>query len=398
MKFTVHVLLSAAMLCTSTLFGKTDPIKKNEVDALNKSGYAFTVNVSQINSRYSEIPSAMFRDRLVIVSSKKIGAFSSKNPVTNEPFTDLFYLDISENGSFSQPLLFSSILNTKASEGQASFSPDERTVYYTRSSRKYPRIYKLYMAKLHEEIDGYWMDETELTISSHFYSVENPHVSADGKYLYFSSNKHGGFGGFDIYRAKINPDGSIADAENLGSTINTEKDEKYPFTTSDNSELYFSSKGHNSIGGYDIFISSIYSKAYSSPRNLGQAINSNKDDVGFMIINGNRGVFSSNKDKESGFNIYHFEAEAIYQELNGIVMTSNEEVLPNSTVILLNSTDQEIDRLTTDETATYNFRIMPFEDYKIVVKKEGYEEYVINLNSKDRLKTILKLSSKLTKL
>ena len=117
-----------------------------------------------------------------------------------------------------------------------------------------------------------------------------------------------------------------------------------------------------------------------------------------MIINGNRGVFSSNKDKESGFNIYHFEAEAIYQELNGIVMTSNEEVLPNSTVILLNSADQEIDRLTTDETATYNFRIMPFEDYKILVKKEGYEEYVINLNSKDRLKTILKLSSKLTKL
>ena len=395
MKYISHLLIIAFLFCNYNLDNKTTPVKEVENNELNKSGYSFEVNVTKINSKYSEIPSAMFRDRLVIVSSKKIGAFGSRvNPITNEPCTDLFYVDIEQNGEFTQPLLFSRILNTKANEGQVTFSLDENTIYYTRSERNTPLNYKLYMAKLSNKRHSSWVDNIELNISSDDYSIENPHVSADGKYLYFSSNMEGGFGGFDLYKAEIYDDGGLGQPENLGGYINSSKDEKYPHTTKDGKELYFSSKGHNSIGGYDIFISNIRKEKYTEPRNLGYEINSKKDEVAFMLIKGNRGVFSSNKDNPTNaFNMYHFESETLFRELQGVVVTSDNKILPNVTVVLLNNEGVEIGRQTTSENASYSFKVKPFENYQLIAVKKGFEEtYASNLQPKqDKLQTILRL-------
>lgn len=399
MKLTLHVLLSALMFCTSIALYKTDPVKTIEVDERNESGYIFDVNVSRINSKYSEIASAVFRDKLVIVSSKKIGAFGKGvDPITKEPYTDLFCMDIKPKGDFSYPLLFSRILNTNDSEGQVAFSRDEHTIYYTRNSKENSSNYKLYMANLEENSYGNWTNHIELAISSENYSIENPHVSADGKFLYFSSNMTGGFGGFDLYKSEIGIDGSIGNPINLGSNINSSEDEKYPHTSADGKEFYFSSKGFNSIGGYDIYISNITDKVYSKPRNLGYGINSIKDEVGFMIIDNNTGVFSSNKNhKSDGFNIYHFEAEAIYRELQGVVVTEDNRILPNSTVVLLNASGQEIERQTTSIDASYRFRVKAFGDYKLVALKEGFESYSQFLESDDeQLRSVLRLSPNIT--
>ena len=396
MKYTLHVLF-ALLFCTYGLYDKTNPVKKGKVDALNKSGYAFDVKVSKINSNYSEIASAMFRGKLVIVSSKKIGGLGSgKDPLTKEPYTDLFCLDVKENDNFSQPILFSRILNTKGNEGQVAFSPDEHTVYYTRSERDNGLNYKLYKAELKKGSQGKWMNETELSISSDDYSVENPHVSVDGKFLFFASNMNKGFGGFDIYMARINKDGSIGAYVNLGDKVNSDKDEKYPYTTDDNKELYFSSTGHGSLGGYDIFISNRRHIAYSEPRNLGRAINSNKDDIAFMIINGDTGVFSSNKDKETNaYNMYHFKAEMIYRDLEGIVTTENNEILPNTTILLLNDEGEEVERQITSSNASYHFKLRPYDFYQIVAKKKGFDNSTQELAPDSSLeKTVLKMSTK----
>lgn len=385
------------MFCTYNSLDKTDPAKNDKVDNLNKSGYAYTVNVSKINSKYSEIACTTFRKKLVIVSSKKIGAIGNGvDPLTNEPFTDLFCTDIKAYGELSQPLLFSRILNTKANEGQASFSPDEHTIYYTRSERDNSLNYKLYKAELKKGSYGKWINETELAISSNTHSVENPHVSEDGKYLYFSSNMKGGFGGFDIYKTEIYNDGTIGAPQNLGRTINTAYDEKYPHTAKHGNELFFSSKGHNSIGGFDIFISRISDSMYNSPKNLGQSINSDKDEIAFVLIDNKKGVFSSNKDnKTNAYNLYRFQSRELYNLLNGIVISEEEKILPNSTVILLDSNGNEIERQITSKDATYNFKIQPYKDYQIKVLKEGYEDYTLSFESDNReLKAILKLLAK----
>ncbi len=399
MKSTLHVLLTALMFCTYTSIYKTDPVKNIKVDELNKSGYTYTVDVSKINSKYSEIASTIFRNKLVIVSSKKIGSLGNgTDPKTNEPYTDLFCSGIKAQGELSQPLLFSRILNTKANEGQVAFSPDEQIIYYTRSTRENSSHYKLFKAELKKDSYGKWINEIELAINSDNYSIENPHVSYDGQFLYFSSNMKDGFGGYDIYKAKINTDGSLSKHENLGNTINSSEDEKYPYTTEKQDQLFFSSKGHNSIGGYDIFISSITTDHYQSPRNLGRSINSEADELGFIFIDDEKGVFSSNKEnKNKAFNLYRFKSKTLYQELKGIVITEDDIILPSAIVVLLNSEGQEIERQITSNDASYSFKIRPYENYQLKVLKEGFKDFSLKFQSeKNKLKAILKLSAKVS--
>jgi len=307
-------------------------------------------------------------------------------------------MDIKDKSDFSAPLLFSRILNTKASEGQVAFSKDEDIIYYTRSKKENSSNYKLFMATLEKDSHGNWENHVELAISSEDYSVENPHVSADGKFLYFSSNMPGGFGGFDLYKAMIHEDGSIGKPINLGSFVNSVKDEKYPRTSDKGKELYFSSTGFNSIGGYDIFISNLSNGDYSKPRNLGYAINSIKDEIGFMIIDENTGVFSSNKKHTSkGFNIYHFKADAIYRELQGVVVTEEDKILPNSTVVLLNDEGKEIERQITSVDASYRFKVKAFGEYQLVAVREGFEDYNLKFDSgENTLKSVLRLSPNVT--
>jgi hypothetical protein len=395
MKSTLHTLVVALLFCTYNSYSKTDP--KNNSDGTNKSGYAYAVNISKINSKYSEIACTTFRNKLVIVSSKKIGGLGNGiDPATNLPYTDLFCTDIKAYGELSRPLLFSRILNTKANEGQVTFSPDEHTIYYTRSARSNSLNYKLYKADLEKDSYGNWVNEVELSVSNDNYSVENPHVSQDGKYLYFSSNMKGGYGGFDIYKSEIFEDGTIGEPENLGDIVNTTEDEKYPHTAKNGKELFFSSKGHDSVGGYDIFLSRVINSKYKTPRNLGLSVNSKKDEVGFIFIDEEKGVFSSNKgNKNDAFNMYRFKSREIYNELKGIVISEEEKILPHSIVILLDSEGNEIERQITNKDATYSFKIRPYLDYQIKVLKDGYEDYTLSFESEEKkLNAILKLLAK----
>ena len=162
-------------------------------DGSNKSGYLFKINLTKINSKYSEIPAAVFRDKLVIISSKKIGGFGRKiDKTSGQPIYNLFCteFDVKKN-DFTTPILFSRILNTKNSEGQIAFSPDQHTVYYTRNSKENPFNFQLYTANLEKNSYGNWINHKRLEINTESHSIENPHVTSDGKFLYFSNEIHG---------------------------------------------------------------------------------------------------------------------------------------------------------------------------------------------------------------
>ena len=123
-------------------------------------------------------------------------------------------------------------------------------------------------------------------------------LSPDGKTLYFTSDRPGGFGGKDIYRAKLMADSTWGNVVNLGDSINTKYDEDSPYIHPDGSSLFYSSNGPKSSGGYDIF------RAYMEPsdssfkktENLGFPINTPDDDIYFVLAaNGTRGYYSSGK-------------------------------------------------------------------------------------------------------
>ncbi|MFP4847090.1 TolB family protein [Winogradskyella sp. PE311] len=403
MKSTIQLLLTSVfILFTYTSVNISNSNKTIAIADFNDSGYLFDVNVTKINSEYSEIPSAVFRNKLVIVSSKKIGAIGNgTDEYTKLPYTNLFCSDLANNNKdFSTPILFSRMLNSRGNEGQVSFSPDQHTIYYTKSKRRNSNNFQLYVAQLEKDSYGKWKNHRPMTFNSEDYSVENPHVSSDGNFLYFSSNMEGGLGGFDIYRAQISEDGSLGTPINLGPTVNTDLDEKYPHTSKDGDELFFSSTGHNGQGGYDIFIANNYGELnYSQPRNLGIKINSIRDDIAYTLIDEDNGVYSSNAGNTGQrFNMYKFNARAIYQDLEGVIFEENNEIIANITVVLYDNKGNEIERQTTGKDATYRFKIRPFEQYQIKTLKNGYENAVVTFQSMESKLNIaykedLKLSS-----
>lgn len=342
---------------------------------LNTSGLEFTVYNSKINTKYSEYSSGTFKNKLIVVSSKKIGGLGNgidKN--TNEPYSELFCMDISKNGDVSNPLFFSRILNTKHNEGQVAFSPDETIVYYTRSLRDNSSNYQLHMAHLEPFSHGNWTSRKQLTLNTN-YSIEHPHVSPDGTQLFFSSNKPGGFGGYDLYVANILEDGAISEPVNLGKTINTSKDEKFPSLSKDGNTFYFASEGHAGFGGLDLFMSKINAIDFETPRNLGQDINSSYDEIALTFLKDNQGYFSSNRqDGKGSFDLYKFNAERIEQTLQGIIVEADtNKPIPKSKVVLLDENGNEITSQITGIDAHFSFNINAFEKYTIRIDKSGFE-------------------------
>ena len=152
--------------------------------------------------------------------------------------------------------------------------------------------YKISVLNLYKSInqEGQWSEAEALSLNGDSYSVKNPSVSADGKTLYFASDKTGGYGNFDIYSAPIDENGSVGDATNLGQKLNTEGQEMFPFISANNT-LYFSSNGHLGLGGLDVFFAKIVDGKVGPIRNIGIPVNGNADDFAFSI----------NEETEEGF-------------------------------------------------------------------------------------------------
>ncbi|MGD0341758.1 MAG: hypothetical protein ABSA76_08640 [Bacteroidales bacterium] len=143
-------------------------------------------------------------------------------------------------------------------------------------------------------VDGTWTPIKKLNknINTKYYE-SHASISSDGKKLYFTSNREGGAGSLDIYVSEKDASGDWGPAVNLGNTINTPYNEDTPFITDNDSVLYFSSEGHLSMGGYDIFRSVKQGTAWKTPSNLGFPINTTDDDKFFQPVNGGKNAFYS---------------------------------------------------------------------------------------------------------
>ncbi|WP_339699123.1 OmpA family protein [uncultured Marixanthomonas sp.] len=336
---------------------------QNYVEEIEKNSGRFQIEVASFNSKSSDFAPFMYGDTLVFASNRSTrGPVKRINEWNNSPFFNLY----SVSSSSEKQNKFDSEINTKYHESTAVFSPDGKTMYFTRSNYTNKEFrkdatgvnhLKLYRARKNNEK---WNVE-ELPFSSDDYSVAHPALSPDGKTLYFSSDMPGGKGMSDLYKVAIKADG-FGNPELLKGVINTEGRETFPFVAK-NGNLYFASDGHVGLGGLDVFVAFPNGEnVFTEVQNIGEPINSNKDDFTFIIDEEKKtGYFASNRGKNNNDDIYKVtQIEPLltpcFQSINGMVYDENTNtILPNVKVVLYNATNEKVEEQTSDSKGAFNF-------------------------------------------
>lgn len=355
-----------------------------------KLGAPFHYTVEMISSGNSNGDFALgyFGDQVSFASLRNEG---SKTYKWNEkPYLDIFTADYTEEGNLENITALSNTINTNTHESNAVLSKDGKTLYFSRTNKKRNviddqkiAVVKLYKATL---IEGEWNEVEELPFSSDLYSVLHPALNDDDSKLYFSSDMPGGQGSFDIYYVDIFSDGQYGSPINLGSSINTPHREQFPFISKD-ATLYFASEGHQGFGGLDIFMCefNIDGNTFDTPLNLGENINTGKDDFSFVVnSNKNTGFLSSNR---SGYdNLYQFTREKNDRTfiVEGTVKDKNSKlVLPGTMITLFDKNNNALDSVKVGEDGRYKFYTKPATTYKIDGFKPLYIPTVVGFDTDD---------------
>lgn len=263
--------------------------------------------------------------------------------------------------------------------GTPSLSPDGSKLYMTRWYKKGNKIiHHIYRSDLSGTTWG-----TPKKLSSNVnldgFNAIQPFVTADGKHLYFVSDKPGGQGGQDIWIADLNNEGDAVNSTNLGPTINTPQDEQSPYYDAPNKRLIYSSKGFVGLGGFDFFESQGDMGYFNKPKNMGYPINSAKDDLYYFPDRNEEGKFYLSSDRESDCCLEVFsvtDKRYIYSGL--IVDCDNRKLLPGAKVSFVDSlTKETLAEMTVGRDAKYAFKVATNRPYNLVLEKKGYFTKVI---------------------
>ncbi len=258
-----------------------------------------------INSKYDDYWVSLTADeeKMILTSNVPLDSLNLNSRQED------FYESVKKNETWLPRRNVGSPMNTTDNEGAQTLSADGKTMIFTICNKKNGfGSCDLYISFLKNQK---WTTPQNLgkPVNTEFWESQ-PSLSADGKTLYFVSNRKNGKGGMDIWKTQLNEKNEWTNPENLGDSINTAKNEMSPFIHFDSKTLYFSSNGHIGMGGMDVYVSRKNLKnEFSIPQNLGFPINTEKDEVGFVVnLAGNFAYFSSDRIKGfGGKDIYAFE-------------------------------------------------------------------------------------------
>lgn len=346
----------------------------------------YTIESLDINSDLSDYGTAFLEDQIVFTSTRdQRGISKNIQKWTNQSFSTLYLSKIDANGTLEKPQPFNNSTDSKFNESTPVFTKDGKTMYFTRNNYNDGKkgkdangttLLKLYKATFE---NGKWTSVKELPFNSNDYSTAHPALSPDGKTLYFASNRPGTFGESDLYKVAIYENDLFGIPENLGSTINTEGKETFPFVSADN-ELYFSSNGYPGLGGLDVFVAKMNSNgSFGNVSNVGTPINGPMDDFAFIInINTDKGFFSSNREGGKGYDdIYQFTETrklSCEQLISGTVRDKKtQSFLTGAKVIIHGELMNVIKEISTDDKGNFSFdKAECGKVYYIRVLKEEY--------------------------
>jgi len=349
-----------------------------------------TLKKLNINTKFNEFGAVALNDNIVFTSSRDEGVSIKRLYAWDkQPLLDMFQAPI-EGGTVASTTKIKGSVNTIQHDGPATFNKEGTKMYFSRnnyfgakkiSDEKGIMHVGIYSAEL---VDGNWENVKPTNLNNPNYIVYHPTLSTDGKKLYFASDMPGSIGGTDIYVSEVLDNGTLGTPVNLGNIVNTEGNEAFPFIHSGSETLYYSSDGHVGYGLLDVF-STVKDENNNIVNviNLGDPINSKKDDFGYYLFeDGFKGFISSNrKGGVGGDDIYAFTRIPPLTLKGQIFDAVNNEPVEGAKVVLTRQNGEEIAYFITKENGSYEHLIDRDEKFVLKGTKEKYQDVAVDFNS-----------------
>ncbi len=356
-----------------------------EDELMTKNAGIFEIASVPFNSNLDDYTPAIIKNGVIFASDRDKGsAVKRQHMWTGNPFAELYFVESKKKGDdesfqfeYGRPDKYAKSINTKYHEASVSFSPDGKTMFFTRNNYLNGKAgksddgiikLKVYYGQLKGE--NSWNNLESLPFNSDEYSVAHPSLSADGTKLYFSSDMPGGFGAMDLYVSE-QENGRWGPPTNLGPNTNTEGNEIFPFMDK-TGRLYFATDGHIGLGGLDIFYTTEKGAGeWNLPVNLGYPINTSHDDFSVVFNEeGTFGYFASDRDGGVGRDdIYSFKKIATPVQLFVFDEATKEPIAGASVMSSLTG----ISLITgADGKATLDMKLEECADFKAT--KELFQE------------------------
>ena len=363
-------------------------------NSLDTCAYAIKkIELSGLSSSFGASP---YNFGYVFAADVPVEGKALRDKFNGGSFLDLYYSKKDQSsGKWSSPEPIKGGVNTEYHDAYATFSADAQTMYFTRTNESKGKLKK---NKKNEStlrilkavfLEGEWTNIEDFPYNSDEYSNSHPNLSRDGKMLFFSSDRPGGFGQSDIYVCLW--DGSKwGEPTNLGAMVNTAGREVAPVFAF-NEKLYFSSDGHAGMGGLDVFYTTKNGSNWAQPSNMKSPINSNKDDFSFVLNDdvkiGN--VSSSRGSAESALASQDQMYEVVYKDPIIPVQVCVREKgtskpYAGATVYAQNVATGVQDSAVTNSSGIANFKLAGEADYSINARSKQFFTNAIEVSTKGK--------------
>ncbi len=344
-----------------------------------KSNVHFTIRETKLNTDNNEFGAYQFEGNDIYILSDRgtSGFISRKNLYNGKGFLDIYRVQKQGDNTYSKAKKVKGKVNSKLNEGSLFITADGKRVYFTRNNKKATDgLYHLsiYLADINEK--GKWVNVRGLSVNSDKHSAGHPVLTKDGKKMIFSSTVEGGYGGSDLYIADVTENGDVTNIRNMGSIINTPRNEFFPWIGSDGN-IYFTSDGHPGLGGLDNFVAVMAGPDVFKVVNCGTNVNSPQDDFALTLSeDGKNGYVSSNRIQGKGDDIYAVELVNPFPRM--IILTGkttdliSNNTLGNVRIRLKDPKTGELFETTSGTDGNYSIYVPAASALELDAEKEDY--------------------------
>lgn len=338
--------------------------------------------VGTVNTQYTEY-------NPVVSADESVMAFTALRPNTGktrsgDKFIEEIYISYNQSGAWSEPKVVP--VASEYNVGTAGISADgQRMLIFMGGISDPGNLFQI------TKNGDNWSKPSLVAASLNSPLLESTaSITPDGKTIYFASDRKGTLGGLDIWKIEMKSEGVWSAPVNLGPAINSKDNEDAPFIHPDQKTLFFTSDGHNTMGGRDIFQSKLVAGKWTNPENMGYPVNTTANDNYFTLIaDGTRAYFSSDRKGGQGAqDIYYLDmpkgaANIPLTLLKGKILNAETgKPMPTKMYVIDKETQKKIDFVYNPDPQTGNYLIIlpPNKNYDIVIESEGFLPYTLNVN------------------